>query len=199
MSRWEPNAKERLQAAAMELYAEHGYDETTVADIAKRAGLTERTFFRYFADKREVLFAGSERLEEFVLQQLHAAPQGTAPLELLAQTFAQVSPFFEERRKLSPVRRALILAHPDLMEREVAKLTSLGRAVGKALRERGMKEPAASLTAEMGMAIFKVGFEHWVTDTKHRDFAHHIHAALEELRGVVGGSATKASARARRR
>src|SRR5215469_13715779 len=84
MSRWEPNARGRLEQAALELYCERGFDQTTVTEISERAGLTERTFFRYFADKREVLFWGQEHLRDLYVRAIVAAPETDAPIDLVA-------------------------------------------------------------------------------------------------------------------
>src|SRR6202035_2298884 len=84
MGRWEPNARGRLEQAALELYLERGFEQTTVAEIAKRAGLTERTFFRHFADKREVLFSGAGALEELLVSAVAGAPESSAPMAAVA-------------------------------------------------------------------------------------------------------------------
>ena len=189
MARWEPDAAGRLAQAAMELYGERGFDQTTVAEIAARAGLTERTFFRYFADKREVLFAGGEALQKLIASGITAAPPGTAALDALIATFLSASPFFEERRAFARQRHALIAAHAELREREVMKLTSLTSAAAEALRARGVGQPTASLAAEAGMAVFKVAFERWVDDRKSQGLSHHIRMALRELRAAIAGTA----------
>jgi AcrR family transcriptional regulator len=189
MSRWEPNARGRLEEAAMELYRERGFDQTTVAEIAARAGLTERTFFRYFADKREVLFWGAGRLQEFLVERLASAPDGTAPMDVVAAALEALGPMFEERRDFARQRQALITAHADLQERELIKLASLASAMADALRRRSVPEPAASLTAEAGIAVFKVGFERWVHDKKGRALSRHIRESLDELKAVTGGNA----------
>ncbi|HUB06276.1 MAG TPA: TetR family transcriptional regulator [Myxococcales bacterium] len=185
MARWEPDARGRLVRAAMELYRERGFDRTTVAEIAARAGLTERTFFRHFADKREVLFAGGEALQDLVVEGIAAAPPRTAALDAVAEALRSAVPLFEERRVFARQRHALIAAHPELLEREVMKLTSLASAAAAALRDRGVAPTAASLAAEAGVAVFKAGFERWIDDPKERDLAHHMRAALDELRSVV--------------
>src|SRR5262249_49885884 len=118
MGRWEPNARERLQEAAMELYGERGYDRTTVADIAARAGLTERTFFRYFVDKREVLFWGAKSLEEFLVAQVADAPVAASPMVVVARAVEATAALFEERYAFARKRNTLIAAHPELQERE---------------------------------------------------------------------------------
>jgi AcrR family transcriptional regulator len=189
MARWEPNPQGRLEQAAWELFRERGYDDTTVEEIAARAGLTERTFFRYYADKREVLFSGSQDLEKLVVDAIAAAPAQAAPLEMVAAAFEAAGRLIQERRTLELVRRrqSLIAAHAELREREVMKLASLASAVTTALLERGVAQPAASLIAESGLAIFKVGFERWVADAKRQDLAHYIREALSTLKAVTAG------------
>jgi AcrR family transcriptional regulator len=195
MARWEPDAAGRLIDAAMQLYRERGFDRTTVADIAARAGLTERTFFRYFADKREVLFSGAHRLQDFLVDRVAHAPASMRPLDVVASAVAQSGEMFEERREFARQRHALIVTHAELQERELIKLASLATAVGEALRQRGVKDPAASLAAETGLTIFKRAFESWVGDDKNRDLGHHVRAAHAELECVVGG--TRAAGRRR--
>ena len=189
MSRWEPNARERLQEAATSLYAERGFDATTVADIAERAGLTERTFFRHFADKREVLFEGSAELQALLVQHLLAAPKDTPPLDAIALALESTSDVFEERRAAVRQRRALIQNHPELRERELIKLASLSSALTAALERRGLRSRTATLTAEAALAIFKVAFGAWVEDAKGRLLTHHVRKSLAELKAVIGGEA----------
>jgi AcrR family transcriptional regulator len=185
MTRWEPNTRERLEQAAMDLYAERGFDETTVAEIAARAGLTERTFFRYFADKREVLFSGAAALQELLTTTVAKAPDGMAPMDVVALALEAVSPMFEERRAFARRRQALIVAHAELRERELIKLASLASAMGATLRSRGVLEPTASLAAETGIAIFKIAFQHWVADRERRELVHHIRESLDALKAVT--------------
>ena len=180
----------------MELYGERGFDQTTVAEIAARAGLTERTFFRYFADKREVLFWGSAALQKLLVDALAAAPGSTAPMDAVAAALNAVVPMFQERRDFARKRHVLISAHAELQERELIKLASLASAMADALRRRGVTEPAASLTAEAGVAVFKISFERWVKDAKRRELSRHITESIDELKAVAAG---KVRARARRR
>jgi AcrR family transcriptional regulator len=187
MSRWEPNARERLLTAAMELYRERGFDQTTVAEIAARAGLTERTFFRYFADKREVLFGGSAALQELLVQKVAGAPDGTAPMDAVAAALEATSAVFDERRAFARQRHALIASHPELQERELIKLASLAAAIAEALRRRGVNDPAASLASEAGIAVFKLAFERWLRDTKRRTLSAHVRDSLTALRAVAAG------------
>ncbi|WP_295700398.1 TetR/AcrR family transcriptional regulator [Lapillicoccus sp.] len=184
MSRWQPDARGRLQQAALELYADHGFEQTTVSEIAARAGLTERTFFRHFADKREVLFDGSDLLQELFVEAVQDAPAGVTPIDAVAAALYAAAAMFQ-RRDHSRRRRSVIDANPGLRERELTKLAALAAAVADALRRRGVSEPAASLTAEAGIAVFKVAFERWVTDDDGRDFAHFVEESLAHLRTVT--------------
>ena len=163
MSRWEPNARGRLEQAAAELFAERGFDQTTVADIAERAGLTERTFFRHFADKREVLFSrpGAFR-DDVVVRAVAAAPATATALEAVAAGLDAAGNVLQGRAKLAPQRQAIIDAHPDLQERELIKMARLGAATAAALHERGVAEPAATLTADTGIAVLRVAFARWL-------------------------------------
>jgi AcrR family transcriptional regulator len=187
MSRWEPNARGRLEQAALELYSERGFEQTTVAEIAKRAGLTERTFFRYFADKREVLFAGAGSLQQFFVSTLTDAPDSVAPIDAVAATLDAVAALFQERRGHSQRRQAVIAANPELQERELIKLASLSAALADGLRRRGVTDPAASLAAEAGTAVFKIAFERWIDETNQQDLAQLIRESLDQLKAVTAG------------
>ncbi|MEU6670387.1 helix-turn-helix domain-containing protein [Streptomyces sp. NPDC046727] len=190
MGRWEPNTPGRLAEAALELYSERGYEQTTVAEIAKRAGLTERTFFRHYADKREVLFSGSGDLEKLIVRAVADAPEGAAPIDAVALGLDAVSEFFADRRDFARRRQAVITANAELQERELIKLASLSAALADTLRRRGVTEPAASLAAEAGVAVFKVGFERWIDAAENaegRDMAQLVREALTEFRAVAAG------------
>jgi AcrR family transcriptional regulator len=162
MVRWEPGAAGRLREAAMALYAEQGYDGTTVAQIADRAGVTARTFFRHFADKREVLFAGSEELEQVMVSAVVAAPAEAGPMEAVAAGVLAAGEVFVGRREFSRQRHAVVAVTPELREREFIKMASLARAFGAALEERGVAPARALLAAETGITVFRVAFERWV-------------------------------------
>ena len=188
MSRWEPDAAGRLQQAAFELYAERGYEETTVAEIAERAGLTERTFFRHFADKREVLFRGSGELQALIVDAVDAAPRSATPMEAITAGLAAAGAMFDaSRRSYSLQRQSVIDANPELQERELVKLASLAASLADAVRRRGIQDPAAGLSAEAGVAVFRVAFEHWVRDDSDRDFASFVDEGIAELRTVAAG------------
>ena len=187
MGRWEPNARGRLEQAALDLYSERGFEQTTAAQIAKRAGLTERTFFRHYADKREVLFGGSHALEKIFVDTLTGTPDSAAPIDAMASTLETVAALFLERHEHSRQRQAVITANAELRERELIKLASLSAALAATLRLRGVKEPAASLTAEAGIAVFKVGFERWVADNGERTLPDYLRESLDELKAVAAG------------
>ena len=180
----------------MELFAERGYPHTTVSEIAERAGVTERTFFRYFADKREVLFSGSEELQRVLREGIASAPAGAQPLEVVALAFDGASALLEERDpRYVRARAALIAKHGELLERELMKLASLGSAIADALRARGVREPTATLAAEAGITAFKVGFDAWVSGRRPKSFALHVREALEGLCAVTARAPKKTSRR----
>jgi AcrR family transcriptional regulator len=185
MARWEPNARERLQQAALELYGEGGYEQTTVAEIAKRAGLTERTFFRYFADKPEVLFYGSQALQESIVTRVASARASETPLEAVTSALEATAEFFHGVRDYSVKRQAVIEANPGLRERELIKMAKLAGAIAVALRARGVGEPAATLAAEAGIAAFKTAFQRWVSEPQQRDFAALIRQSINDLKAVA--------------
>jgi len=187
VTRWEPNARGRLAQAALELYGEHGFEQTTVAEIAERAGLTERTFFRHFADKREVLFAGAGTLQEVVVGAVAGAPDAAAPIDAAVAGVEAAGAVLGEGREYARQRQAVISANAELRERELIKLASLASAIADALRRRGVREPAASLSAEVAIAAFRIAFERWVNETGQRDLQHLIRESLDELKAVTAG------------
>ncbi|MER5603562.1 helix-turn-helix domain-containing protein [Streptomyces sp. NPDC002265] len=188
MGRWEPDARGRLAKAALELYGERGYEQTTVAEIARRARLTERTFFRHYADKREVLFGGGPpSLQDLFVRAIVEAPPATTPIDALALGLDAASEMFVDRRDFARKRQAVITANAELQERELIKLASLSAALADALRARGVPEPAASLTAEAGVAVFKVGFERWVSPGEQREMAPLMRESLDALKAVTAG------------
>jgi AcrR family transcriptional regulator len=187
MSRWKPDARGRLGEAALSLYGERGFEQTTVAAIAERAGLTERTFFRHFSDKREVLFAGADSLRELLVSTVAGAPDSAPPIDAVAAALDAAGSFFQEHRQGVRQRAAIIAANPELQERELIKLASLAAALADTLRQRGVEDPAASLTAEAGVAVFKIAFERWIDDTDQQDLRHLIRDSLDELKAVTAG------------
>jgi len=187
MGRWEPNARGRLEQAAMELYGERGFDQTTVAEIATRAGLTERTFFRHYAVKREVLFGGSELLTELLVAAVARAADSARPLDTVAAALEEVGALIQESRgrDFARTRRSIIAANAELQERELIKLASWADTLAGALRERGVGDPAATLAAETGIAVFRVAFDRWVGDGNDRDLSALIRESLGELKALA--------------
>jgi AcrR family transcriptional regulator len=187
MGRWEPNARGRLVEAALELYSDRGYDQTTVAEIAKRAGLTERTFFRHFTDKREVLFSGAGELQQQLVHALDNAPDSLPSIEAISLALEAVAGGFSERHEFARRRQTIIAENAELAERERIKLGSLAFALAEALRRRGVSDPAATLAAEMGIAVFRVAFERWINETNEPDLSHILRVSFDQLKAVTAG------------
>ena len=171
----------------MELYVERGYEQTTVAEIASRAGLTERTFFRYFADKREVLFSGAQMLLVLVFCAVIGAPESAEPIEAIAAGLGAAATLLQDHRgrDLARYRNSIVSANPELRERELIKMAKLGSGVADALRQRGVPEPAASLAAQAGIAIFHVAFGRWIDEAEHRDLSELMRDSLDELSAIL--------------
>jgi len=185
MSRWKPDAAGRLVKAAITLFAERGYETTTVAEIAERAGLTKRTFFRYFSDKREVLFAGSGELEEVWLEAVAAAPPEAGPLTVAAAGLPPVAEIFVERHGFAGIRAGIIAANPELRERELIKLQNLAASIAAGLVDRGFSANVAILAAQAAVTVFHVAFAAWVEQDDPSAFRRLMDESLEELRSVT--------------
>jgi len=185
MGRWQPDARVRLQEAALALYGERGYEETTVAEIAERAGLTKRTFFRYFTDKREVLFWGADLLEQRMVAAIEAAPASASPLAMIGAALDAAAVRFEEVREFAGLRYRIIASSPELQERELIKGASLAAAMTGALRARGFEDTAATLAALTGTIVMRVAFEQWVGDQDGRPFEQIARDALTQLRELA--------------
>jgi len=185
MGRWEPDARGRLAKAAMELYAEQGFDQTTVAEIAKRAGLTERTFFRHFTDKREVLFYGMEMLRGLLTRAVADRPASATAIDAVGAAFQAAGALLQENPERVRLRDAIVSGHTELRERELIKLAALAGAVAAALRDRGIAEPTASLAAEAGIVVFKVAFARWIAEGG--DFPEIIGKSMADLRSALIG------------
>ena len=185
MVRWQPNARGRLEEAALELYAERGFDRTTVAEIAERAGLTERTFFRHFGDKREVLFGGEDALIDVLVTPVVAAHPSESPMSAVGAGLIAVGRFFEDRHARARQRQAVIAATPALQERELMKLVSLVTALTEALGRRGVAASTARLAAEFGIAVFKVAFERWADGDDGGSWEVIVSELLDELSALT--------------
>ncbi len=187
VARWEPNTRERLVLAAVDLFAEQGYDATTVTEIAERAGgLTKMTFFRHFSDKREVLFAGQEIHRRLLADGIAAAPDGATPLEATgAGLDALTRSFTDERREFSARLLAVMAGHSELQERATFKRAALAGAMADALRQRGVPDPAAGLAAELGVGAFYRGFDRWADPGSRQTLTELTREAFAELRAAL--------------
>jgi AcrR family transcriptional regulator len=194
MARWEPGARERLQAAALELFAARGFEQTTAAEIAESVGLTERTFFRHFSDKREVLFHGQQQFLQAFVDGVETAPSDASPLEVIASALQAAASFFpDERRPFSRTRQSVIDQNPALQERELHKLAGLVTTVAGALRARGIGEPAATLAAESGATVFGIAFAQWIREGEGRSLSEIASDVLRELLYLAGAATRPAS------
>jgi AcrR family transcriptional regulator len=188
MGRWKPDARSRLEQAALELYSERGFQQVTVEEIAQRAGLTERTFFRHFADKREVLFSGAALLQEHLVQALENAPRSLSAIDATGVAVESALALFAERRPHARKRQTIIDANAELQERERIKLASLASALADGLRRRGVSDPSAVFAAEMGITVFRIAFERWIDETNERDTSQLVRESLNELKAVTAGN-----------
>jgi AcrR family transcriptional regulator len=187
MARWEPGARERLLVAAVDLFTEQGYDETTVSQIAVRAGVTKSTFFRHFPDKREILAAGQEALSQLLAAGIADAPVGASPLEAVAAGLERVSSAMGAvNRDLGPRMKAAIAASAELQERSALKSVGLAAAMTTALVARGVPDAVAHLAGELGVLAFKRGYAEWSEGDRDSEdeLAQYTLAALEELRAA---------------
>jgi AcrR family transcriptional regulator len=187
MARWEAGARERLVVAAVDLFGEQGYDATTVAQIAERAGVTKSTFFRHFPDKRELLVAGQETLSRLLTEGIAEAPAGASPLEAVSAGLERASSAMGPmNRELGPRLKAAVAASTELQERDALKSVSLAAAMTAALVARGVPGPTAALAGEMGTLAFKRGFAVWSESDRDADdeLVQHTLAALDELRAA---------------
>jgi AcrR family transcriptional regulator len=192
MARWEPNARERLERAALGLFTERGYDATTVAAIADRADLTKSTFFRHFADKREVLFGGQDMLAQLFSDAIAAAPPSASIAGCLAAALESAAvAFTPDRHDLAPRRRAVIAANSELQERELLKRARLGSVIAGALRARGADDITATLAAQIGVLAFSTAYARWAEPGNERPYTEIADETLRDLhaRATALGSA----------
>jgi AcrR family transcriptional regulator len=183
MARWQPNASQRLVLAALDLFAEQGYENTTVIEIAERAGLTKSTFFRHFPDKREVLFGGENAMSALLSEAIAAAPATAPPLEAVAHALDAVGweAFTPARRELSAHRRAVIAANPELQEREALKGLGLTASMTDALTQRGVPDMTACVAAQLGALALKIAYDRWIDATNDETFGTIARQTLNEL------------------
>lgn len=192
MARWEGGTPQRLQQAALELFATRGYEQTTAAEIAGSVGLTERTFFRHFSDKREVLFYGQEQFVHAFLDGATGAPPDASPIEIIGSALQSAAAFFpDERRRHARTRQAVIEQNPALQEREAHKLAGLATRLADALRARGIDPIAATLAAESGATVFGIAFAQWIRKGERRSLADICAEVLSELVALTGQPTTR--------
>lgn len=185
MPRWDGDAEERLLRAAVELFAERGYDQVTVAEIAEYAGLKKRSFFRYFADKREVLFGGAPAFEQSVVAGVLAAPESVRPLDAVVASLAAAGTGLTTWGEPVRIRQRVIASAPELRERELIKYASMTAQVADALRTRGVEDLTATLTAQAGMTAFATAFERWASSPDALGFHDLMHDSLARLRDAI--------------
>jgi AcrR family transcriptional regulator len=182
VSRWAPDARERLETAALDLFVENGYEETTVAQIAERAGLNRATFFRHFTEKREVLFGGEDVLAGLFADAIRAAPAEATPTECLQAAFAAAEVAMTQRQRAKAAKRVLVVAaNSELQERGLLKHARIARSISAALRMRGADELTARLAAEVGMLAFRIAVERWMEAGNDEPFPLQAAAALQDL------------------
>jgi len=180
-------ARRRLQGAALELWAKRGYERTTTAEIAAHAGVSERTFFRHFPDKREVLFDGSSAMRSTLAEALAKAPAGEPALKALNKAFEAVGPLFEMNQPYSAIRQRIIAETPALQEREWAKAALLTTTLAEALKARGIEARLAALAAQTGMAAFNHAFDTWLA-RPNESFLTNLNRAFEQLTNLCANN-----------
>jgi AcrR family transcriptional regulator len=185
MARWQPDARERLVAAALDLFNEHGYDQTTVTQIAERAGLTKSTFFRHFPDKRDVLAAGQDAIAQLLREGIAAAPDDATPLAAVRSGLKSAAAGFTFKRDLAPRLKAAIAASTELQARNALKHVGLARAMVEALQSRGVPGPTAVLAAELGALAFKTAYARWAEPDENGDLGAMACEALRELQAAA--------------
>jgi AcrR family transcriptional regulator len=186
MARWEPDARDRLLRAALDLFAEQGYDDTTVIEIARRAGLTKSTFFRHFRDKREVLFGGQDLLNGLLAGGIANAPGTATPLDAVEAALDAVATVFTPaRRDYAPALLAAIADNTELRERDALKRTGFADVMTTALRHRGVPDRSARVAAWLGVLAFGDAYSRWADPADHQEFGELARQALHELRTTI--------------
>lgn len=195
MPRWELGSEDRLKQAALELFGEKGFEDTSVVEIAKRARVTTRTFFRYFPDKRDVLFAESAGLRAALVEDILQAPDVAHPLQLVTRTLAEFD-WEAMGRDTQRRRHAVITANPELLERDLIKRDDVAAGFTDALRHRGVDADIARLAAQVGTQVFFTAYEKWLGAGDHADLAAITEKMMSRLESIVpaGGQTHSRSA-----
>lgn len=186
MPRWEPDGRRRLQEAALDLFSERGFADVTVSAIAHRAGLSERTFFNHFADKRDVLFDPTPRLERVLVNGITEAPASATPREAIAWSLTSLARQLDAQRDLQRRRALVVRAHPELRERELTKLSDWSAAIADGLVARGCPSVQAAVLGHAGLAVFRVAFERWIDPLEQRRLATLVDQTLGDLVAGLG-------------
>jgi AcrR family transcriptional regulator len=181
MSRWQPDARERLERAALDLFSERGFDSVTVPEITARAGLTTRTFHRHFPDKREVLFADADQMPALATRLITGAPAGLGPVDVVTRGLPLIASAFEGRLGPLKQRKAVIDGHDGLRERELRKMEQLTSAIAEAFRARGVDQLTAALVAETAVGVVKVGLRRWLESDGREPLTATLTSSLSQL------------------
>jgi AcrR family transcriptional regulator len=176
--RWEQGSEERLTAAALELFREQGFENTSVVEIARRARVTNRTFFRYFSDKREVLFADADDVRAALVEGVRRAPGVAEPLGLVVRVLAQHHWEGLAPRRALRERAAVIAANPELLERDLVKQHAMALEFADVLERRGVDPDLARVAARVGIQVFLTAYERWLDP---EEGAEDLAAISEEL------------------
>ena len=185
MPRWEHGSEDRLKKAAIELFDEQGFENTSVIEISERARVTTRTFFRYFSDKREVLFAGSDELRAMLVEKILQAPDVGEPLKVVTAVLSEFDWESLGSRNSQRQRQAVIAANPELLERDLSKNHSIAVGVMDALRQRGVDADIARLAAHVGIQLFCTAYIHWLEAGVKSDLALMSESAMSLLASIV--------------
>jgi AcrR family transcriptional regulator len=185
MARWDPGTEQRLIQAALDLYSQHGYDNVTITQIAERAGITRRSYFRYFPDKREVLFARSEQLPLAMADAVTTLDESLDPLTTALRAISEVGTALTARIVGVIERRAVISASVELQERNRTKLAAVADAVGDALRRRGADPDQSVLIGQLATIVFETAYNRWADEGGRVPFVSCVDAAAETLRAAV--------------
>jgi AcrR family transcriptional regulator len=186
MARWEPDAQARLQRAAVELFIERGYADVTVAEIAARAGLSKRSFFNHFTDKREVLFAGAKDFEASVVKHLSLAGEDLDPIDAALTALTRAGLGLAGYGEYARIRQELIASSTELRERDLIKMASMSAAIAAALGRRGVPPRTAALTAQAAVAVFTLAYADWIEEGTTADLPAMMECSLADLRLAVG-------------
>jgi AcrR family transcriptional regulator len=189
MPRWEHGSEDRLKTAALELFEQQGFEKTSVIEIAKRAHVATRTFFRYFPDKREVLFAQADPLQAALIEGVRHAPDVAQPLQLVASVLAAFDWESLGSRESQRRRHAVIAANPGLLERDLIKHRSAAVALTEALQQRGVEPAVARLAATVGIEVFFAAYERWLEDFEPADLPTLTERMMSRLATIVRSGA----------